>query len=112
MTILTPQQLEAIQILADTVHVWTLEESIESVQDAVDLLEELRHIELVCPQRFRRALNLGRILVETGALAPDGHGTETVLAALEMVAKRQDLFDVLYAETAGCNGCRKHDTEE
>jgi hypothetical protein len=102
---LTSEQLDAIQILADMVYVWELDAEIVDIASMYETLQTVAELSLACPQRFRRALNLGHMMLETGVLAPDGHGAKTVLAALELVARERDMFEKAFTATEGCTGC-------
>ena len=98
---LNEEQRQALQILADATRVAKLGED----GDFMGLLQAIPTIMRVCPKRFQRALNLGKMLVETGVLVPEGHGAQIVFDAMKLVAERREFFEAAFEATKHCTGC-------
>ena len=102
MSKLDTKQQEALQLLADTVRITDL---IASDASLPAILEAARTAKTACPRQFQHALNLGRMMIETGVLVLDGHGAEIVFGAMNLVVERQEFFDAAFEMTKDCAGC-------
>lgn len=100
---LSKEQQFVLQVLADAVRITRLFQNEDA--DLAAVMDAARSVQTVCPKKFLQAVNLGRLLVETGTLASDGRDAQTVFDAMAMIAERQEFFDAIFEMSKNCPGC-------